>query len=51
MFDKLMFENLKLYEYFQRCRYEERKAQELRRKHAEDDGPNHEESSENGGQR
>lgn len=50
MLEKYMFDNLRLYEYFQRCRAEEKKAQELRRKHAEDDGPCHEESFENGDQ-
>lgn len=51
MLEKYMYDNLSLYQYFQRCRFEEKQAQELRRKRAEDDGPTHEESSENGDQR
>ena len=48
MLEKYMFDNLKLYQYFQRCEAEKKEA--ARRKHAEDDGPCHEEASENGDQ-
>ena len=51
MFDKLIFENLSLYQYFQKCEYDKKKAQESRRKRVEDDGPCHEEASETGDQR
>lgn len=49
MFEKLMHDNLSLFQYFQRCEAERK--EEVRRKHAEDDGPCHEEASETEGQR
>ena len=48
MFEKLMHDNLSLFQYFQRCEAERKEA--ARRKHAEDDGPCHEEAFENGDQ-
>ena len=42
MLEKYMFDNLKLYQYFQRCEAERK--EEARRKRAEDDGPCHEEA-------
>ena len=48
MLEKYMYDNLTLYQYFQRCEAERK--EEARRKRVEDDGPCHEEAFENGDQ-
>lgn len=48
MYEKLMYDNFRLYQYF--LRLESQQKEEVRRKRAEDDGPNHAEASEIGDQ-